>query len=415
MADFIRISLKQARTIDAVAKTRGVEAAAQLLNSTQPVVSRTLAAAEDLLGVKLFQRGWGGTEPTAWAEAILPRCSAAVHQIARAEDDIETMAAYRPNLRNLLRWHHLDAVAAVNLRGSASAAAEQLGMTQPAVSRAISAIGQYTGQALFHRRRDGLEATPAALRLAVLRDELLRELTSTTGFDLDGERGLFGRLAVGLLPFSGQDLVARALGILTSSNPELRLMAVPGSYGMLAQALLRGEIDCIMGVLRRPPPFTGLTEVFLYEERFTLVARHDHPCHTYACSMADLMNEKWIVAPHGTPIRGYFESLFRKLGTTPPAQTCEILSFSDAESVIANSGSIGMLSYSNRHLAQLPQGLLKVDVQLPNANVPIGLTLNQSSATNEIIERFMSLVKSIISGVDDPAVSSVQGRRSCLP
>src|SRR6218665_1581292 len=204
MDSLIRISLKQARTIEAVAKARGLEAASQFLNTTQPVVSRTLAAAEEVLGVRLFQRGWGGTEPTAWGEAILPRCSAAMHLITRAEYDIEATGGYRPHLRNFLRWHHLDAVAAVSLRGSASAASEQLAMTQPAVSRAISSIAQYTNQPLFRRRRDGLEATHVAKRLSVLRDELMRELASTEGFGLKHDRGLFGRLAVGLLPFSGQ-------------------------------------------------------------------------------------------------------------------------------------------------------------------------------------------------------------------
>lgn len=396
MEGLVRISLKQARTIEAVAKARSLEAAARVLNTTQPVVSRTLAAAEELLGVSLFQRGWGGTEPTAWGETILPRCSAAIHLIAKAEDDIEALGAHRPNLRAFLRWHHLDAVATVSLRGSASAASDQLGMTQPAVSRAISAISQYTNQALFRRRRDGLEATPVAKRLATLRDELLRELASTEGFGLSGERGLFGRLAVGLLPFSGQNLVAKVFGMLTSSNAELRLMAVPGSYAMLAQALLRGEIDCMMGILRRPPPFPGLREIFLYEERFTLIAHRNHPCHDYARSMSDLTNENWIVAPHGTPVRSYFESLFRILGTKPPAQTCEILSFSDAENVILNSNSIGMLSYSERHLADLPAGLKKVGVDLPDAEVPIGLTVRDAGDPGEIICRFEALVRTVI-------------------
>lgn len=396
MERLVRISLKQARTIEAVAKARSIEAAAHVLNTTQPVVSRTLAAAEELLGVILFQRGWGGTEPTAWGEAILPRCSAAIHLIAKAEDDIESIGAHRPNLRAFLRWHHLDAIATVSLRGSASAASDQLGMTQPAVSRAISAVSQYTKLALFRRRRDGLEATPAANRLAALRDELLRELASTEGFGLHSERGLFGRLAVGLLPFSGQDLVAKVLGILTSSNAELRLMAVPGSYAMLTQALLRGEIDCMMGILRQPPPFPGLREIFLYEERFTLVAYKNHPCHTYARSMSDLTNENWIVAPHGTPVRSYFESLFRTLGATPPAQTCEILSFSDAENVVMNSNSIGMLSYSTHHLANLPDDLKKVNVDLPDARVPIGLTVRDVDDPGEIIRRFEALMKTVI-------------------
>lgn len=397
VAELVRITLKQARAIDAVAKTRGFEHAARVLNMSQPVVSRTIASAEKLLGGPLFQRGWSGTEPTAWGEIVLQRCSTALNLVSRAEDDIEILSGMRPNLRYFLRWHHLDAVAAVVRFGSASSASNRLGMTQPAISRAIAAISECCRQPLFDRRRDGLEATAQAQRLAALRDELLQELGTIEGLKFDSKRGLIGRLAVGMLPFSGQDLVAKAFGHLTNRYPDLRLMAVPGSYNMLAQALRRGEIDCLVGVLRSPSPFVDLREIFLYNEKFTLVARRDHPCHSKRRSISALENEKWIVAPHGTPVRSYFEGLFQSVGTTPPAQTCEILSFANAEKVIMNSNSIGLLTYSDQHLASLPPELKKVKVNLPDAEIAIGLTLRKRGGPAEILKIFEDILRGYVS------------------
>jgi LysR family transcriptional regulator of gallate degradation len=383
-----RLNLKQVRAIDAVARARGIAEAAALLNTTQPVVSRAIQSAEAVTGVPIFQRGWGGAEPTVWGETVLQRCANALRLIDRAETDVAALGGIRPSLVAFLRWHHLEAVAAVARFGSASQAAHRLGMTQPAVSRAIAAITEYARQPLFERKRNGLEATPRAQRLAALRDELLQVLDVSDGMDARSRRGLIGRLAVGMLPFSGQDLVLKTFGELTNLHPDLRLMAVPGSYAMLANALLRGEIDCMIGILRAPPPFPDLEEVFLYHENFTLVARRDHPCHARAHSMSGLKNEKWIVGQHGTPVRAYFDSLFETIGATPPAQTCEIHSFAGAERLVMESSSIALLSYSERQLANLPRELKRVAVDLPDARTSIGLTIKKSGGMTEIVRVF---------------------------
>ncbi|MEW5424959.1 LysR family transcriptional regulator [Amorphus sp. 3PC139-8] len=393
------ITLKQARAIDAVAKTRSFEHAARVLNTSQSVVSRTIAGAEKKVGGPLFERGWSGTEPTAWGEAVLRRCSAALALIDRAEDDIATLHGTRPKLKTFLRWHHLEAVSAVVRFGGASAASAHLGVTQPAISRSVAALSEYAGQPLFERQRNGLAATPQAQRLATLRDELLQELAMVESYRLRPKTGLVGRLAVGMLPFSGQDLVAKAFGTLTSRHPDLRLMAVPGSYNMLAEALKRGEIDCMVGILRERPPVPDLVETFLYHERFTLVARWDHPCHGKALTIPALKDEKWIVGPHGTPVRAYFERIFQNVGTTPPAQTCEILSFVNAEQVIANSVAVGLLSYSAQNLASLLADLRKVDVELPDSDIAIGLTTQKSRKPSEILAVFEEL---LLSYVDRP-------------
>ena len=391
-----RLTLKHIRAIDAVAATRGFAQAADRLATTQPAISRTVASAENLLGVPLFQRGWGGTEPTALGENVLRHCSNALKLIQSAEDDIEAESGIRPRLTIFLRSHHLNAIAAVLTFGSASAASRQLGITQPAVSRAIGAATEYSKQVLFERKRAGLEPTQQARRLKKLHDALERELTAIESLVHRPRAGLIGRLAVGMLPFSGQDLIARAFGELTKSNPDLRLIAVPGSYAMLAEALRRGELDCMVGVLRNPAPYPDLQEIHLYEERFTLVARADHPCHRKTLSIADLRDESWIVAQHGTPIRKYFETLFRSVGAVPPTQTCEIHSFTNAEKVIVNSNSIALLCYGEQQLKTLPDGLKKLDVNLPDALTAIGITYRKAEDPGEVLQCFEKLLRDLV-------------------
>jgi len=149
----------------------------------------------------------------------------------------------------------------------------------------------------------------------------------------------------------------------------------------------------MIGILRDPPPFPELEEVFLHHENFALVARRDHPCHESAKSMADLKNEKWIVGQHGTPIRSYFDGLFETMGAVPPTQTCEIHSFAGAERLVMESNSIALLSYSERQLADLPQELRKVEVDLPDARTSIGITVKKSGGMTEIVRTFERLLR----------------------
>jgi DNA-binding transcriptional LysR family regulator len=101
---------------------------------------------------------------------------------------------------------------AVADRGGFTAAAEHVGMTQPAVSRAVGAIENELGTAMFARSKDGVALTEAG-RLAVARArEALRQ------FDLLHAE------------------VAEVAGQLTGT---LRLASLPSATGTLIAAQMR--------------------------------------------------------------------------------------------------------------------------------------------------------------------------------
>ena len=62
----------------AVAQLGGVQKAAESLSITQPAVSKTIAELEAILGVKLFERGRQGAQPTREAQLFMPHANACV-------------------------------------------------------------------------------------------------------------------------------------------------------------------------------------------------------------------------------------------------------------------------------------------------------------------------------------------------
>ncbi len=366
------LTAREARVIRALADHRRLGAAAEVLALSQSSLSRALAEAESRLGVTLFQRGWTGSEPTALGDVVVAQCQrilADIEAVERAD-----LGARHPKLAALVQWRHLESLAAVVAQGSASAAARALGISQPAVSQALSDLAAFVPVPLLRRHSAGLDPEPAAFALAALWDRVRSELQILPGLLAEAATGLTGRVAVGLMPFSGQAGVMAALGDLTREHPNLRLIGVPGNYTALCEALKRREIDVIVGLLRNPAPYPGFAEEPLFAERFTLVARRDHPVHAAPVTIDTLAAQRWVVAPHGTPVRRYFETVFRRLGAVPPAQSYEIWSFADAEQMIVDSDSIALLSYSDRTLAALRADLRPVAFDLPDAGVDVGLT-----------------------------------------
>lgn len=390
------LSTKALRVICAVADCRDASAAAQQINMSLPTLSRILKAAEAELGVTVYQRGWAGKEPTAAGEVVVNQCRRILNDLEKVDRTIGGKKTLRGPLALHLRWYQLEAVAAIVRTGSASAAATQLGVRQPAISQAVRQIAGALKTQLFTLRKSGLSPAPAALALAALWERVQADLEALPSLIERAAKGLSGRITIGMLPFSGQDLVMRAFADLSRRHPSLRLSAVPGSYNLLAEALRRHEIDLMIGILRDPPPSKEFKEEQLYEEQFVLVARRGHPCHKSSVTIEALADLNWIVAPHGTPIRNYFDVMFRDVGRKPPAQTCEILSFSDAEQMIIHSDAIALLSYSRIHLRKLRRELRRVKYPLRGNRLPIGLTSLGSYRANGPLAEFVDSLKDIV-------------------
>ncbi|MBL6430087.1 MAG: LysR family transcriptional regulator [Maritimibacter sp.] len=391
------LDIREAVAISSVAGSRSFKLAAGMLNVSQPTLSRLISSAEEKLGVQIFSRGWSGAETTPRGDVVVRYCGHVVTALDKAQGEIGLDRPGAPALRTNLRTDQLDTIRAICSEGSMTHAARRLGRTQPVVSRVVADLSGRFGLAFFRREAGGMVALAPARTLVDLSGTIAYHLTRMHAQlrQLEGE--IVGRVSVGMLPFSGQDLILRTFGALTNDHPHLRLVCVPGSYNGLVEALRRREIDRIVGIMRGPDCPEGLVETHLYDERFTVIARSDHPLHRSGRDPDALARTNWIVAPHGTPVRGHFERVFSDLGLTPPTQTCELLSFGSAEQMLVDSNAAAMLTYSDRKLAGLRPDLARVDTGFPDRPAPIGLTrlamAEDDPALREFDARFRAVVE----------------------
>lgn len=172
---------------------------------------------------------------------------------------------------NLLRA--FDAV----LRGrSVTAAAAQLGLSQPAVSNALARLRGAFGDALFLRGPQGMEPTPFARELAEPVRQALALLESALahgpGFDpaTSSRAFRFYMSDLGQIEFL-PPLVERVRRIA----PQVRLEAVAFEPADIGDALAAGGLDLAMGFLPGLGP--PARRRALFRDPYVCLLRDDHP------------------------------------------------------------------------------------------------------------------------------------------
>lgn len=106
----MQFTLRHLEVLEAVLRTGSTLAAAESLNVTQPVVSRTIKHAEQRVGYPLFHRRRGRLEPTSETEALMPELNQFFAQWRKIQDYAENLvdrtvvlrAAVNPALIDLL-------------------------------------------------------------------------------------------------------------------------------------------------------------------------------------------------------------------------------------------------------------------------------------------------------------------------
>src|SRR2546430_17477915 len=107
--------------------------------------------------------------------------------------------------------------------GSFSAAADELGYTQPAISQQISALEREAGTRLLQRGARGVTLTDAGRALVDHSDAILARL-AVAEEELEAIAGLRGgRLRLASFPTAGATLVPLAIAMVSDRHPDVQL------------------------------------------------------------------------------------------------------------------------------------------------------------------------------------------------
>ena len=127
--------------------------------------------------------------------------------------------------------------------GSFSRAADQLNVSQPALSRAIAALEERYGFPIFNRVGHGVEPTAAGAQIIALARPLLEAMqVFDSNLRLFGS-GKAGKLSLGLAPLLASELLAGFAASVLEREGEVQLKVLIRPGNILLEALKRDEIE----------------------------------------------------------------------------------------------------------------------------------------------------------------------------
>jgi DNA-binding transcriptional LysR family regulator len=206
----------------------------------------------------------------------------------------------------------LQAFCAVVEKKSFSQAAEQLGVTQPAVSLQVRALEQRLGQSLLDRSGRRVEPTEAgrrlyrtAQRMLALEEQLLDEVSADDG-------RLTGTLAIGASTGPGAHLVPLLLCDFQREHPDLHVALSIWDTQTVIDRVVDRQLELgVVGALRR---HRSLEFEPLVRDEIVLAVPPGHDAAGGTISLDELKEETLIVMQEGAGIRQVVEEELRRAG-----------------------------------------------------------------------------------------------------
>lgn len=215
-----------------------------------------------------------------------------------------------------MKLHHLRDLLAVVDRGSIRAAAKQLGLGQPALSRSIRDLEQEIGVPLLERHAKGTVLTPLGELFAARARAAVGELRKAQEEIEQHQGAVHGTVVVCLSSLSHITLLPDVLRPFRQRFPLVHLRLIEGVYPVVESRLRDGTIDFYVG----PEAATvapGLSQKVLFTNSRIVLARKGHPLAN-ARSLKELIHADWITTSITERAESEFNELFGQYGLPPP-------------------------------------------------------------------------------------------------
>lgn len=292
-----------------------------------------------------------------------------------------------------LKLRQLRLLTAIADEGTVLKGSQALNIAQPAATKSIKELEDALGVQLFDRSSRGVTPTDFG-KVMIKHAKLILTQLRHAGEELQSlEEGLSGRVHVGTLLAASTSLLPRALARLRQQRPGIAVTVAEGTIDRLMPGLRTGDIDVVLGRLPEYREREGLTQEVLYLDTVSVMVRADHPlAGRTALTLADLVDQAWIVPPTQTSLRRQIDHAFRHEGLEPPRDVIESVSILTNHALLM---STDMLAAMPRQVGIGQAGLVALPVTLEGANSRIGATTHANVELSAAVKYFMEVIHDV--------------------
>lgn len=210
----------------------------------------------------------------------------------------------------------LRAALAVRDEGTVTRAAERLGLTQPSVSRLLSALEATLGYPLFERRRARLLLSDRGRLLLAEAERTLVALTRLADVGRELGRGGRGVLRIASIPALMQGLLPLAIEVFHLDAPDVLVELEEMLRGPMVRAVQQGTVD--LGFASLPIGAQGMSiEAVAEAEAVCLVPEGHVLARKKVIRAQDLEGVPLIAGRQETLLRQRVDDAFARVGQQP--------------------------------------------------------------------------------------------------
>jgi DNA-binding transcriptional LysR family regulator len=191
--------------------------------------------------------------------------------------------------------------------------AENLGLTQPAVSNALSRLRKTLGDELFLRTARGMEPTPYASQLAEPIAAALASIRDTLDRQLEFDPAASERrFTIAMTDLGEIHFLPKLMGRLAEVAPGVTISTVRNTSVNLNDELEAGRVDIAIGLL--PQLKAGFFQRLLFRQRYVCVFRQGHPLDKGEISLDEFQSAPHVVVVAGGTGHAVADDIIQRRG-----------------------------------------------------------------------------------------------------
>jgi DNA-binding transcriptional LysR family regulator len=283
-----------------------------------------------------------------------------------------------------LRWF-----VAVAERGVVTQAAEELHISQPALSRALARMQAELGVSLFDRSGRNLRLNRYGELYLEHARRTLAELESGRRALEELAGGETGLVSLGFAPTLSTWLVPALVSAFRDEHPGPRFQLHQDAVGPLVDSLREGGVDLL--VTPRPAA-AGLRWKALGSERLQLAVPRGHRlAGRKRVRLADVAGEQFVMLKHAFDFRDLVEDLCHRAGFEPESGF-EAEDIASARALVGAGLGVAVVPPLHSSTAELARGAWHVELSDPTAVRSIGIAWDEKRYRSPATELFRTFV-----------------------
>jgi DNA-binding transcriptional LysR family regulator len=307
------------------------------------------------------------------------------------------MLKWTDRIGRRVKLRDLHIALAVADAGSMTRAAEQLAVSYPVVSKTISELEHTLGVKLFDRSNSGVEPTHYGRALlksgAAVFDEMRRGLEQIEFI----RRPDAGDLRIGSSIVTDAGVLPAIMQRFAKDFPRAIVHVAPENIATQRYDNLRNRnIELAFGRLPTVMTEPDLVAEPLFDEPNVVIAGSESRwAKRRNLTLAELIEEPWVLAEPGSLARSLHDDTFRKSGFEPPAATVLTVSLHLYMRLIETGHWLGLAPASVMRFGGKQMRLKVLPVKISSPPAPVGFIRLKDRMLTPLAERFIAYARNV--------------------